>query len=444
MAVHIDPGTNIQSVINQNSGGTAYCLRPGVHRLQSIQPKAGDLFVGEYGAILSGARALTQWVQDGARWYTTGQTQQGAIESGAENLASYPMAKYPEDLWFDNVLKLRVSSLASVTAGRWFLDTAADRIYVGDNPAGKVVETSVTAQAFAPSANGVTVKNLYIEKYANAAQLGAVQCGSSWTVQYCAIRRNHGLGLETGSSGLYERNQIRENYQLGIGGGGSNVEVRYNDIAYNGQQFEFGWEAGGSKFAFMTGLNCHHNFCHHNYGPGLWTDINNHDTLYEFNTVEDNTSTGIFHEISYEAIIRNNVCRRNGTSKRYPFWVEQAGISVVASRGVQVYSNLLEDNWNGITALHAARGTGDDGAWELRDLDCHHNTVKSININQAGWGRSGIEDTTGDGAFSAMNNFFANNTYHLGTAANYFMWLHQERNEAYWVAGPEPTATVIR
>lgn len=62
------------------------------------------------------------------------------------------------------------------------------------------------------------------------------------------------------------------------------------------------------------------NDVHHNKGPGLWTDINNIDTTYERNTVHNNTSHGIFHEISYRAIIRNNRATDNAGAERLPGW----------------------------------------------------------------------------------------------------------------------------
>ena len=69
------------------------------------------------------------------------------------------------------------------------------------------------------------------------------------------------------------------------------------------------WEAGGTKFARTRDLVVRRNFVHHNRGPGLWTDIDNVRTLYEANRVEDNGEAGILHEISYAAVIRNNVVR---------------------------------------------------------------------------------------------------------------------------------------
>jgi len=61
-AVGIWPGSNIQSVVNANLAGTAFCLMAGIHWISyETTPKTGDSFTGEYGAILDG----TGWVRDG-------------------------------------------------------------------------------------------------------------------------------------------------------------------------------------------------------------------------------------------------------------------------------------------------------------------------------------------------------------------------------------------
>src|SRR5947209_8564205 len=51
-AVDIYPGTSIQAVVDANPAGTVYLLRTGVHRLQTITPKSGDVYRGESGTVL--------------------------------------------------------------------------------------------------------------------------------------------------------------------------------------------------------------------------------------------------------------------------------------------------------------------------------------------------------------------------------------------------------
>lgn len=56
-AVRIEPGTDIQSVVDDYPPATTFVLATGVHRAQSINPRSGDVFLGEEGAVLDGEYA---------------------------------------------------------------------------------------------------------------------------------------------------------------------------------------------------------------------------------------------------------------------------------------------------------------------------------------------------------------------------------------------------
>ena len=387
---------------------------------------------------------LTGWVFDGTRWYVSGQTQGSTPATSAAEACrpTHPRCSFAEDLFVDNVMKYHEDVLAEVGPGEWFFDYAADRIYVGDNPAGHVVETSVTPHLFNPSgADNVTIQDLIVEKYASPTASAAVNLGYSpygaenWIVTGSEVRWNHGAGIGLDTNTIARNNYVHHNCGFGFVGAGIGVVVESNEIAYNNIMagstktcgYESFWGAGGSKWVWTTNLIVRGNFSHHNDGPGLWTDINNIYTLYENNIIEDNVRGGIFHEISYDATIRNNTIRRNGTGKDFPWWTTGAGIEIVSSRNVEVYGNTLVDNWQGITGLNDHRGSGIHGAYVITNMNVHDNTVTSL-INEGGGGRTGLVDTVGTDVFlPAANNRFQRNSYTLGTNASV---LH--------VDGPEP------
>jgi hypothetical protein len=465
--VAIAPGQNIQAVVNSHPAGTTFLLKAGVHRNQTITPRTGDSFVGETSGstrltILSGARVLTGWVFDGSRWYVSGQSQGTTpVTSAAESCRpTHPRCSFAEDLFFDSVMKYHEDVLAEVGPGEWFFDYAADRIYVGDNPTGRVVETSVTPSLFAQSgADDVTIQDLIVEKYASPTASAAVNLGYSpwgaenWVVSGSEVRWNHGAGIGLDSNTIARNNYVHHNCGYGFVGAGVGVVVESNEIAYNNIMagstktcgYESFWGAGGSKWVYTTSMIVRGNFSHHNDGPGLWTDINNIYTLYENNTIEDNVRGGIFHEISYDATIRNNTIRRNGTGKDFPWWTTGAGIEIVSSRNVEVYGNTLVDNWQGITGLNDHRGSGNHGAYVITNMNVHDNTVTSL-INEGGGGRIGLVDTVGTDVFlPAANNRFQRNSYTLGTNATYFTWMGQNLNESEWRAyGLDTTGTFQR
>lgn len=424
-ATVILPGASIQAAVNAFPGGTRFTLKAGIHRMQKVTPKSGDVFAGEPGAILSGARQLTSFTRSGSYWVAGGQTQQGATAGQCE--PGYEACIYPEDLFINNVVLRRVTSLGSVAPGTWYFDYAADKVYLMDDPTAKTVEIGVTPYAFTGSGvSNVTIQGLVIEKYASPASQGALQGGGSigWVVQDNEVRWNHGMGIRLGSGTRVLRNNVHHNGQLGLGGGAVDDLVEGNEIAYNNAlHFDRYWEAGGTKFVRTQRLVVRGNHVHHNRGHGLWTDIDNISTTYENNTCEDNTNDGIFHEISYDAVIRYNTARRNGTDAG---WMDGAGISVSSSPNVEIYGNTVAANRNGIAIVQYARGSGAYGEHLAKNIYVHDNNVTMSR------GVTGVAQAGGGTTVFAQNNRFRHNTYYLGTLTSPFTWLNANRTEAQW------------
>jgi parallel beta-helix repeat protein len=424
--IPIYPGDNIQTFVDANGPGTAFLLKSGVHRLQSIRPKNNDTFVGEAGTVLNGARLLTSFTKSGSYWVASGQTQQGINNNGTCQ-QGYPLCTFPEELFFDGMPLQPVASLAEVAAGKWYFDYAGDRIYFANDPTGHQVEASVLSTAFQPTADYVTVSGLTIREFANIAQQGAVDGDGrvGWVVSNNDIGFTHGVGIVVGPGGQVLHNFVHSNGQLGVAALGDAVLVQDNEISYNNRaHYWANWEAGGTKFVDTTNLVVRGNFVHHNDGPGLWSDANNLNTLYENNICEDNQRVGIFVEISYATIIRNNTVKRNGFEHADYIW--GAGILIAGSPNVEVYGNFLDGNADGIGAAQQNRGTGKYGPHEISNLWVHDNVVN----NSVGW--TGLVQDIGDYSyFTSRNNRFDRNQYLL-TPVYPFAWGNAERTEFEW------------
>jgi hypothetical protein len=441
---YVSPGQSIQSVINGAAEGKVIVLNAGVYRLQSITPKNGQTIVGASGAVLSGARLLTSFGRSGAAWVATGQTQQGSGVGQCQAWA--PMCTYPEDLFIDDRRLLHVANFSDGAPGRWYFDYNADAIYMWDDPTNHRVEASVNSYAIGGTASNVSIKNLIVEKYANPAQNAAINSGQGWILDGNQVRWNHGIGIGIGPSSQVLRNTVVYNGQMGIGGSGSNAVVDSNEIAYNNAAgYNAYWEGGGSKFTHSSNLIIRNNFVHHNDGPGIHTDLDDIYGLVENNRVEDNNLSGIFHEAGYQMTIRYNSISRNGAAQPTPYWVDGAGILVSSSPNVEVYGNTLVDNFQGITGLQQEnRSSSTYGPLLLSNLYVHDNTVRQTGFNLSGAGRTGVEDATGTGAFTS-NNRFVNNTYYLGSMAQYFFWMHTNIDESAWRGyGEDVTGTFVR
>jgi hypothetical protein len=460
---NVPVGTSIQSVIDVSAPGTTFTLCAGVHVQQVIAPHTGDTIQGQMIgstklATMSGAATLTGWVSDSGRWYVTGQTQAGDVTGSTATYcieATHPRCNYPEDVYFDGVQKIHEDALADVGAGEWFFDYAADRIYVGDDPTGATVKTSVTPHVFpvtagncTSQADNVVFRDMIVEMYAAPTSGAAVNAGCSqqgalgWRVINVEARFNHGAGIGNDTETWTVNSYVHHNCDLGLVGAGSDILIYNNEIAYNNIMAGSSsatcghdpfWESGGSKWVFTTNLIVSTNFSHHNYGNGLWTDINNLDTGYYSNIVEDNRLSGIMHEVSYDAVIYGNTLRRNGTGQDFPGYVTGACILVAGSPNVIVTGNTCVDNWQGITGLDDdSRGSGLFGAWNLANLNVHTNTITS-STSTSGAGRTGVADADGTDAFSDGNTF-ENNDYFIGPNTNYFFWQAGDINETAWGA----------
>jgi len=442
--VKVAPGSLTQALLDSKPNGTRFALEPGVHRLTSaLRPKANQQILGYNGAVISGAKTLSGWVQDGSRWYVTGQTQRLPESSGGSYQicdVDNPLCGKAEDVFFNNKPLKQVDSLSKLKSGTFYFDYSNSRIYVADNPSGNQIDTTVATQAFNGGGAGVVLRNLVVEKFGNKAQTGAISNGgqSGWTVQNCDVRLNHGVGVFVGQGAKILGNKIHQQGQLGIAGNGSDILVEGNEIAFNNVNgYDAGWEAGGSKWVSTTNLTVRKNWAHSNYGHGLWTDIDNRKTTFEDNIAENNQRIGILHEISYEATIRNNIARGNG--KGPISWdVDGAGIVISNSSGVEAYGNTLENNVTGFVILHSPRGN-----WDTANNYVHDNTIRM----SQGW--SGLirtdNSSTDHSLFNSKNNRFQNNTYIVpSTTGKYWDWMNSRRTWNEWKGYKQDTTGSAR
>jgi hypothetical protein len=153
--------------------------------------------------------------------------------------------------------------------------------------------------------------------------------------------------------------------------------------------------------------------------------------LYEHNTVTDNDGTGISHEISYQATIRFNTVLRNGLKNT--IGLVGSGIFVNSSENVEVHSNVVADNADGIGGQQSDRGDH-----YLKNLWVHDNVIKMSS------GHTGIAATTNEASvFGSWNNRFDFNAYSVeGTDEDYFRW-DGNRTFAEWrAAGNDVNGTI--
>ena len=87
----IGVGDDAQSVVNAHPAGTTYIIKAGTHlRNFSVQPKSGDTFCGEPGAVLDGGRSLQSAFSGGASNVTLDSITVRDYDSGWQGAAIQP------------------------------------------------------------------------------------------------------------------------------------------------------------------------------------------------------------------------------------------------------------------------------------------------------------------------------------------------------------------
>ncbi|CAN5139765.1 hypothetical protein BH20ACT22_BH20ACT22_01860 [soil metagenome] len=314
----VNPGGNIQAALNASS---SVCLNgPGVYRTGNISPGANDTLVAEDGAVISGAKTVTDWSASGATWVSTGQTFTPAQKSGSTcERPGYPRACDYVDVYRSNRpmrAYASLSALESAPDAGFFFDYAADKVFINRTPVGQVLElTDIKSAGIQSSASGITLRNVRVEKFAgNCTDLGSGAQLDNVTIFGC---HSHGARMKAGST-------TRDSYiawqgTMGSFGSGIGLLLQNNEFAYNNHA-GFGtanggpWHAGNTKFASTTNLKVTGNYMHHSrFSDGFWTDINNVNSEVWNNRFSFNDRFGYFHEISCSINLHHNTFEGNGS-----------------------------------------------------------------------------------------------------------------------------------
>ncbi|MEU5088910.1 right-handed parallel beta-helix repeat-containing protein [Streptomyces sp. NPDC021356] len=252
---------------------------------------------------------------------------------------------------------------------------------------GAVLDGRRTNQyAFGGTARDVTIRYLTVQGFVAPQDEGVVNHDSAdgWVIEHATVQNNSGAGLMAGARQRVTASCLRGNGQYGMNaykasGRISALVVEGNEIVGNNKD---DWErrrpgcgcTGGVKFWAVDGADIRGNWVHDNRGAGLWADTDNNDFRIENNVLEANDGAALIYETSYNAVIRRNTIRRNNwvEGRRYadrgdtfPFAAlyvsESGGEPRIRARTdkVEIYGNVLENNWSGITL------------WENSDRFCN-------------------------------------------------------------------------
>ncbi len=446
-AVLVNPGADLQNVVDAEPPGTTFYLAAGVYRAQQVRPRGGDTFIGAYGATLNGSVLVSGFARAGEQYVATQSVAPGFEVNGVCQ-PEFPRCKYPHTAFLDGQPLIAVASLGLLRNNRQFYyDYATIRLFLHDDPAGKTVELAYSPFAFGGRAPDVSIRNLIVEKYASADQQGAIGNhgeGAGWLISHNEVGWNHGYGVAQGSTSKALANYIHHNGEMGIGGGSGNRGslVQGNEIAFNAWNgTNCSWECGGGKWGNVTALSVIGNYVHDNQGDGLWTDEASSKITYRKNLIANNARAGISHEISFDCLIAGNFFIGNGkTTYR---WGWSAEIQVQNSSNTEVAHNtiVLDPVLGGIGIAVIQQNRGP--RYVPRNDYVHHNRIQMAGDKGIAAGWFADFDPTGFGRDRARFDF---NTYVVGGTAARSAWMNNELTSfvGWQSAGHDPHGALLR
>ena len=264
-AVDIWPGQSIPLFVNSHTGSTTFCLRAGVHSLTSaIRPKTGNIFVGEYGAIL-----------DGTGWTTADDTQAAFRAYDDPNDPNDPI----EDIDYVTFRNLVIRNMPQygIHAYRVTDHWTIEYNEIASNKYGLLF------------ASDFTIRNNYIHH--NIGTPGtAADRGGGYVGQYA-------------HNTTFDNNEIAWNGPEQKVSESANVTFRNNFVHENANDGI--WYDSNNTGALIEG-----NRVENNGRNGIFFEISNGATIRN-NTLRGNAEDGVLISVSQNAQIYNNLLEAN-------------------------------------------------------------------------------------------------------------------------------------
>jgi hypothetical protein len=347
------PLHSLRHAVWRAQSGDAIVLRGGTYR-ENVQIFGKAIALssapGER-AVFDGAVELTGWQRSDEDWFVDGWTRQFPQDKTAVVAAENAIAGYPDQVFFNGRPLGQVLTRNGVEPGTFFHDTARDRIYIGDDPAGNRVEASAMDWAlYFNDADGSSLTNVTIRRFATPSrQVAALRVHSDrMVISGVTSELNSAAGVSViGSNVVIRNSRFTDNGHLGVHVHDSDTVVIQNSaiIGNNKSGFDARHSAGGVKITRSTGVTVRHNDVSRNGGPGIWTDLDAQWITVSFNRVETNGRSGIEIELSQNVNVVSNLVDGNG----------EAGIWVLESQDVQVAHNASYRNTHEISVLEGPR-----------------------------------------------------------------------------------------
>jgi parallel beta-helix repeat protein len=370
--------TTLAAAVAKASTGDAIVLRGGTYRTGGLtfnQKITFQPYLSEH-PVLKGTEIPTGWQSAGTNLWKTSWTKLFpaaplAWWNRAKEEAATPLHRFNNDMVFaDGRFLQSAGSPAEVTPNTYYIDYAAQEVYVGVDPASHVIEvtahdgalirTSQPVNGHVNDHKGPVIRGLTITGYARRCLEieGKKQFGPNDepTDEPLGLADPSTFGKEAVGTVL-ENNSV--SYCSRVGGwfrgdhmvirnnlfsdtstesiyviGSSDVLIEKNVVRRNNIEQLTGYYPGAVKIFNQTRrVVFRDNLVLENpYSNGVWFDVGNVDAVFVNNYVEG-ALVGFFFEISKGATVAGNIFVRNGR-----------GAWALNSSGVKMYNNTFFDN----------------------------------------------------------------------------------------------------
>ena len=347
---------------------------------------------------LDGARTVAGWRSAGGAWFVDGWTSEfdssptftrGAPDGTASGWqwlnAGHPMAAHPDQVWVDGAPLAQVASRDQVRPGTFFVDAAADRLYIGSPPDGHQVRASTVTKALSIRGAGSVVRDIGIRGYATSVwMMGTVTIEApDVTLQNVVVADNATTGVFVGAARATLRDvTVARNGLLGIGANLADVLRVENVLAVenNAEHFNQAPVSGGVKIAKSRGVDIVDSAFVRNDGPGIWTDQSVYDLTVAASDLIGNLGHGAFIELTQKVDVVDDLILGNGGN----------ALKINNTGDVQVWNNTIVGGNRTINIVQDSRSQADasvpghdprrpfpdpDMPWTIRDITLGNNVV---------------------------------------------------------------------
>lgn len=342
------PWTLTKALLSAPTNATVI-VRGGEYRTLSQNRITNKITIQAYPGEepwIKGSIVVTDWEKmPGVNiWVHTNWPYQFPRSTVPENIGTNPLCDNRDMIYVNDQSLKQVDSIKNVGEGKFYVDYAGDKLYIGTDPAtGRVESTRFGSPIIRNDLsgtevrvpNGTTIKGIGFTHYAdNGLEL---VCTGGLRLEDNTFAWNGTAGAKiVAPAAIITGNTFAFNGNVGLSGNNlKETIVEYNHAYGNNiEAYSVSWAAAGIKVIVTKNMKMRRNLIENNYAAGIWLDISAIDNELSYNTVRENGGFGVFSELSNGTLIAGNLLIEN---KNY-------GIALSDTDSAEVWNNTIVSN----------------------------------------------------------------------------------------------------